>query len=204
MHFAAGQFAWLSLEPSALALQQNPFSFSSSAERRDRVELTIKELGDFTSTIGSVRPGTAAFIEGPYGALVIPDNASGAVFIAGGVGITPIMSMLRTLSDRGDTRPLALIYATSGPERTLFLDELPTLRTRLQLEIVHVFENPGQEPCERGMLTADILERRIPVDRPDLHYFICGPSPMMDLAEQVLALRDISMDRIHVERFDIA
>ncbi|HUF27014.1 MAG TPA: ferric reductase-like transmembrane domain-containing protein [Gemmatimonadaceae bacterium] len=81
LRFDAGQFVWLSFDPSALTLQQHPFSLSSSAERPEQIELTIKELGDFTSRIGEVRPGRAAFLEGPYGAFTLPPDVTGAVFI---------------------------------------------------------------------------------------------------------------------------
>lgn len=145
LRFDAGQFIWLSFEPSALTLQQHPFSLYSSAAHAELVEVTIKELGDFTSTIGSVQPGRAVFLEGPYGAFTMPVQAKRAVMIAGGVGITPIMSMLRTQLDRQEDRPLSLLYATASPDRTIFLDELRVLEERLPLELTHVFERPPAE-----------------------------------------------------------
>lgn len=115
MKFRAGQYAWLTLGKSPCSLQQHPFSFASSALSPHRLEFAIKELSDFTRTIGQVPPGSRAYLEGPFGAFDIDANTSDqTVFIAGGIGITPIMSMLRTLRDRGDRRPLVLIYAV-GP-----------------------------------------------------------------------------------------
>ena len=95
IHFKPGQFAWLTLGPSPFSMQQHPFSVSSSAIHPDRLEFTIRELGDFTSTIGHVTIGSPAFVEGPYGAFV-PDLTSsrGLVLIAGGVGIAPVMSIV--------------------------------------------------------------------------------------------------------------
>lgn len=202
--FEAGQFAWLSFEPSVLSIQQHPFSFSSSAASPEHVELTIKELGDFTSGIRNTRPGTAVFLEGPYGAFTLPASARHLVFIAGGVGITPIMSILRTLRDQHDGRELTLLYATGSPDSTIFLDDLPILAAALPLRVVHVFERPPTGwTGEQGMITEEVLGRHLPADDREVHYFVCGPAPMMDAVETMLVRRGVPMDRLHSERFDI-
>lgn len=204
LRFEAGQFVWLSFEPSVLSIQQHPFSLSSSAAAPERVELTIKELGDFTSGIRNTQPGAAVFLEGPYGAFTLPAEARRAVFIAGGVGITPIMSILRTLSEQNDDRDLTLLYATGSPDSTIFLDDLPTFAGTLKLRVLHVFERPPEGwTGERGMITEELLGRHLPADDRDLHYFVCGPAPMMDAVERMLAQRGVPMDRLHSERFDI-
>ena len=103
MTFHPGQFAWLTLRSSPFADREHPFSFSSSAEQPERLGFTIRELGDFTRQIGQVRPGERVYLDGPHGAFTTDrhDHAAGFIFIVGGVGITPIMSILRTLADRG-------------------------------------------------------------------------------------------------------
>jgi predicted ferric reductase len=113
LRFRPGQYAWLTLRSSPFAAREHPFSFSGSAAAAGALEFTIRELGDFTRTIGTVRPGEVAYVDGPYGAFTVDRHggAPGFAFIAGGVGIAPIMSMLRTLADRGDRRPLRLVYA---------------------------------------------------------------------------------------------
>lgn len=106
--FSPGQFAWLNLESSPFALSDHPFSISSAPTALPRIELTIKALGDFTSQIGNTPVGLRAWVDGPYGVFT-PDrypDASGLVFVAGGIGITPVMSMLRALADQQDRRPL--------------------------------------------------------------------------------------------------
>ena len=71
-------------------------------------------------------------------------DADGYVFIAGGSGIVPCMSMLRTLADRGDRRPHLVIYGSSELARTLFREQLEALTTRLDLRVVHVLERPPE------------------------------------------------------------
>lgn len=204
LRFDAGQFVWLTLGGSPFSLQQHPFSFSSSSASPQRLELTIKALGDFTSTIGTVQPGERAFLEGPYGAFTMDTEAPRVVFIAGGVGITPIMSMLRTARDAGDQRPFLLIYGTSRPERTLFMEQVDELRRQLNLEVVHVFEDAPQDwTGERGMMTPEVLARHLPPADTDYQALVCGPAPFMDIAERTLKERGVPLRRMRSERFDI-
>src|SRR5690606_20330356 len=116
MDFRPGQFAWLSLGDSPWTMQQHPFSMTSSADEEGAVEFTIKALGDFTSTIQDVEAGSRAWLEGPYGVFTWKPGQcpEGAVFITGGVGITPVMSMLRTARDRGPPQRPAP-RGTAGP-----------------------------------------------------------------------------------------
>lgn len=129
LRFAPGQFAWLSLRHSPFAMREHPFSIASSAAREDRIELSIKELGDFSSTIKGVKPGETAWLDGPYGTFSVDHHAdaAGFVFAAGGIGIAPVMSMLRTLAERGDRRPLLLFYGNRVWERVTFREELEQL-----------------------------------------------------------------------------
>lgn len=206
MNFRAGQYAWLTLGDSPFSLHQHPFSFSSSALSPHRLEFTIKELGDFTRTIGQVPPGSRAYLEGPFGAFDIDVNASDeTVFIAGGIGITPIMSMLKTLLDRGDLRPLVLIYAANRREDILFWEELEELRRHLNLRITYVLAHPEEGwDGEKGFITDEMLARYLPSpENRTCEYFVCGPEPMMNIVEQALLSRGIPLRNIHAERFDI-
>ncbi len=205
MSFRAGQYAWLTLGETPFTLQQHPFSFSSSAKVLGEVEFAIKEAGDFTSTIPHVEPGTQAYLEGPYGSFVLEDSVAAAVFVVGGIGITPILSILRTCRDQRDTRPFLLIYANSNFETIAFHDELEQLRQDLRLEIVHVLDSPPDDwQGEAGYIDAELLRRHIPdVTDLDRHYFICGPPPLMDAVELALADRGVPHRRLISERFDL-
>jgi predicted ferric reductase len=206
LDFTAGQFAWVTFGPSPFSLEQHPFSFSSSARLASRLEFTIKELGDFTSTIGMIRPGTRAFVEGPHGAFTLSPEASAAVFVAGGIGITPVMSILRTLADDGDRRRLLLIYAHSRLDAMTFREELQELSTRLDLRVVYVLEEPPAGwDGESGLLEPALLDRHLAAFEPlNPEYFVCGPERMMDVAETHLLERGVELRKLNSERFDIA
>lgn len=203
IHFEPGQFAWITLGRSPFSLEEHPFSFSSSAAGTGSFEVSVKELGDFTSRIGATEPGTVAYIDGPFGAFD-PERypAPGHVFIAGGVGITPFMSILRTSADRHDPTPTTLFYGAPTLERLVFAEEITALTTRFPLAFVPVVQEPPAEwSGESGYLDRDVLERHI--DSPlEQEYFLCGPPPMIEGVIRTLSAMGVPQRRIHYERFD--
>jgi predicted ferric reductase len=208
MSFMPGQFAWLTAWKSPFADAEHPFSFSSSASRSDSVAFTIKELGDFTRTIKDLQPGQLVYLDGPFGAFSIDrhPHAQSYVFVAGGIGITPMMSMLRTLADRGDRRSLLLIYANNAWEDVAFREEIDSLRQRLDLQVVHVLRDPPEGwQGEQGFVGSDLLARHLPPERSRdvFEVFICGPKPMMDSVEKALVELGVYLGDFHSERFDL-
>ena len=203
--FAPGQFGWLSARSSPFAMREHPFSIASSAARPERVELSIKELGDFTAGIKDLRPGETVWFDAPYGAFTIDrhPNRAGYVFVAGGIGIAPIMSMLRTLRDRRDRRPLYLFYGNRVWDRIAFREELDELARTLDLTVVHVLiEPPADWRGERGFVTREVLSRHLAAAALQRDFFICGPLPMSRDVERSLHLLGVSATRVHAEIFD--
>jgi predicted ferric reductase len=202
--FMPGQFAWLTLWSTPFAMKEHPFSIASSAEA-DEMSFTIKELGDFTRKIHEVEIGQVAYVDAPYGAFSTDRlPANGYVFVAGGIGIAPIMSMLRTLADRGDERSLLLIYAYNTWEGMTFRDEITELQQRLHLEVVFVLKRPPSGwTGESGVLSRDILERHITNAYQSFEFLICGPVAMLEVAERALNGMDIPLMNIHSELFDL-
>lgn len=204
--FSPGQFAWLTIWDSTFSDKEHPFSISSSAERSEQLEFTIKELGDFTARIKQVQPGQSVYLDGPHGAFSIDrqPTAPGYVFIAGGVGITPIMSMLRTLADRGNRRPLHLIYASRDWENVIFRDEIQELQTRLDLRVTHVLQYPPEDwEGASGFVTLELLKQSLPEKLGEYQYYICGPEPMMNAVEINLSKLGVPLTNFHSERFNL-
>jgi len=201
--FRPGQFGWLTLWSSPFRITGHPFSFSSSAEAPGgRVEMTIRNLGDFTSAIPKVPSGQRVYLDGPYGAFTIGHPADMHVLIAGGVGITPMMSMIRTLADRGDPRPVILLYGSKDWESITFREELEAAKARLNLTVVHVLSDPPPGwTGEQGRITAEVFRRHLPPPYAEHEYFICGPGPMMDAIENALGELHVPMAKYHSERY---
>lgn len=201
--FEPGQFGWIMVERSPFAVTAHPFSFSSSAENTATVQMTIKNLGDFTSTVPTLTPGSRAYLDGPHGAFG-PDRHEGPgfVLIAGGVGITPMISILRTMADRHDRRPYVLFYASRSEKDITFETELDDLREHLDLTIIHILQNPPPDwTGESGFLDREMFARHLPERHHAMQYFACGPGPMLDAIEDSLIALGVPAPRVHTERF---
>jgi predicted ferric reductase len=202
--FRPGQFLWITLGRSPFSLEEHPFSFSSSPLAGDGgFDITVKELGDFTASIGQHQPGTVAYVEGPFGAFTTDRYpASRYVFLAGGIGITPVMSILRAAAGSGDRTPMILVYGAKTRDDLAFAAELDDLSEQLDLAITYVLEEPPEEwEGATGFITREVLEAAI--ERPDEHdYFTCGPPAMTDAVERVLMEMEVDRKRLHYERFE--
>jgi predicted ferric reductase len=206
INFLPGQFAWLKLAGSPFTLEEHPFSFSSSAESPERIEFGIKALGDFTSKIGEVAIGTRAYLDGPHGAFTIDRYATmGYVFVAGGVGITPFLSILKTMKDRNDPRPVLMFYSAENLEEAAFREVLDELMEPLDLTLVYVLEKPEDGwDGETGFIDADKLQKHLPKDYKHRHFFVCGPPPMMDAVHDALHDLEVPEAHIQMEKFNLA
>jgi predicted ferric reductase len=202
-HFSPGQFGWLMVWGSPFKITGHPFSFSSSAAAKGGcVEMSIRNLGDFTKEIQRVPVGKRVYLDGPYGAFTIGNPADMHVLIAGGVGVTPMMSMIRTLADHGDKRPVILLYGSKDRESITFREELEVLKARLDLTVVHVLANPPAGwTGEQGFINAEMFKRHLPPPYSDHEYFICGPGVMMDAIEKTLGEMGVPMAKYHSERY---
>lgn len=206
LEFAPGQFAWLRLNPSIRA-EEHPFTIASSAALGVWAEFTIRHSGDFTRALRQLRPGSPVWVDGPYGAFSVDLKPStGLVMIAGGVGITPMMSMLRTLAHRRDRRPHRLVVVARTLDDLLFRDELGQLRQRLDLTVVELLRRPPPDwDGARGAVDKELLTALLPgkFRRNQLDYFLCGPPAMVDDVLIVLDELEIPRPRIHTEQFDL-
>jgi predicted ferric reductase len=208
LRFRAGQFAFFTIADNPFSLEQHPYSVASSARRDDHLELAIKELGDHTSTIGQVPSGSRAFVDGPYGSLQLRDRdeAAGArlLLVAGGIGITPVMSMVRTLRDDRSKTPITLIYANQRAEDIAYRDELDEIARDIPLTVVHVLADPDDGwDGEREFVTRELIRRHVDGTFADLRCVVCGPPPMMEAVEQALVDLGVPLRQIESERFDI-
>ncbi len=204
MSFEAGQFVWLTLGRTPFAITEHPFSISSCPADRPRLGFTIKEAGDFTDTIGTLSPGTRAYVDGPHGNVTLSRwAASGLILIAGGAGIAPIMSILRQLRADRDPRPVKLVYGNRLAEQILYRSELDEMARDLRLDLHMVLsEPPSSWDGPAGRLDEPVLAQLIDIEgAADWLYVVCGPAPMIDSIEGTLEALGVPMRRIVSEKF---
>ena len=133
------------------------------------------------------------WLDGPHGSFTpdAPERVDGLVLIAGGVGITPMMSMLRTLAERGDRRLHRLVLA-ERPDQPLFGPELEVLARRLDLDVLRT---AGRR------VDADLLAEILPRARGRLEYYVCGPPGLLTGSLAALDQLGVPPGRIHSEQF---
>jgi predicted ferric reductase len=204
--FAPGQFAWIRLDRS-VAAQEHPFTIASSAHR-GTTEFTIRHAGDFTRALRRLPPGGRVWVDGPHGAFTNDSHdASGFVMLAGGVGVTPMMSMLRTAAHRGDRRPYRLLVVASAPEDLLFRAELAHLRLQLDLEVTEVLRRPTHGwSGHTGEIGVELMSVVLAgAEQPGQYeFFICGPPSLVSDALSVLDVIGVAPQHVHTEQFDFA
>jgi predicted ferric reductase len=206
LSFEPGQFAWLSMGKTPFHGEEHPISFSSSAENQIEAEVsfTIKALGDWSNNVvPKIQPGTRVWLDGPYGVFSPDrDQGPGYVLLGGGIGITPLYSMCRTIADRGDVRPVFLFFGGRDLQELTFRPELDQLTRRMNLKCIYVLEHASADwRGETGFIDANLLRRYLPEQYKRFQCFICGPLAMMDTMERVLPTLGIAPENVHTERF---
>ncbi len=202
-HYRPGQFVFLKLMRPGRVSEEHPFTISSAPTGTHSLTVTIKESGDFTDTIGQTRPGDQARIEGPFGRFSFQFNApSSFIFIAGGVGITPLLSMMRYLRDTGDDRHAVLIYGNHSESDIIARHELDTMPDHVK--VVYVLESPPDHwTGAQGYINADVVGQYAGDQIRKADIYLCGPPPMMQAVTQQLRSLGIPRKRIHSERFTL-
>src|SRR6478672_5868382 len=210
--FRAGQHLTLRATIDGEEVRRN-YSLCTAPDEQDWM-VTVKRIGGglFSNWVGDrLKAGDTLDVMPPHGSFTCefdPTNSRHLVGIAGGSGITPVMSLVRTLLSEEPNSRFTLFYGNRDSSSVIFLEALAGLKDKYlgRLEIYHFLDAEEQDiELFNGMLSRERLEEAIPALVPDAAevegWFICGPGPMMDAAEGVLLDRSIPKDRIHVERF---
>jgi ring-1,2-phenylacetyl-CoA epoxidase subunit PaaE len=214
LEFRAGQFLSVDVTIDGERLRR-AYSFASACLPDAPVYVTVKrvEHGRVSNYLNdTIREGQALEVLGPSGNFTVEPRAVNQrhlVMIAGGSGITPIMSILETvLGIEGGSR-VTLIYGNRSWDDVIFRDRLATLCDEFgeRLVVDHVLERPPQNwSAGQGLLTGDVLETRLKAlgiqDDGLIRYFLCGPTPMMEAAHEALRQRGVHANRIAEERFN--
>lgn len=203
--FEAGQFAWIKVGQRAFSLRDNPFSISSAPAEGSSLQFVIKELGDFTNSIGQIPSGTTAYVDGPHGNLIISDRDEPAIaLIAGGVGIAPMLSILRQLHLENDPRPTMLVYGNRVAEQIVCKDELEAYQQQHGTQLVHVLSEPPDNWAGHVGRVDEALIRQL-FSAPHMKqwlFVLCGPPAMMETAERTLIDLGVPAAQVLSERFD--
>lgn len=206
-HYLPGQFHFVTFHRGRdLPEEEHHWTISSSPTEQGFLSSTIKALGDFTATIGQTKPGDTATVHGAFGrfSYLFYPKEKDFVFIAAGIGITPFMSMLKSMQDSQSAYPVLLFYANKNEEGILFRKELEGIEKKdyPKLNIVHILSEPSTYwKGEKGHLDQQKIERFCLQNLKDKSFYICGPQGLIDTTYKSLIKMKIKHKNIHTELF---
>lgn len=204
LQFAAGQFAWVNFHRYPLSLLDHPFSIASAPEQFPRIGFLIKESGDSTKRIGALKPGDPAYLDAPHGAFTLRGRKGiGIALIAGGVGIAPVLSLLRHLHAVRDPHPVRLLYGAGRREQLVYLEEIRQMQGDIDFKAEFVLAEPppGWEGGT-GTLDTKTIQEWANFEHPQRWlFFLCGPPTMVEAIERTLHAMGVPLRRIVYERF---
>lgn len=196
LSFKPGQFVFVEVQGKGWS-EPHPFTISSASDE-NRLRLTMKVLGDWTRKVREeLKAGGDVTIRGPYGRF----NAASVgnkkqVWIAGGIGLTPFLSKIRSMNP-GDDREIHFAYASRNEEEALFLEEIKERAQKLgNITLYPLFSDVGE------FARIDVAKDRLPEPLDSYEYFICGPKPMVDGLMRDLRKEGVQRKNIHTEAFE--
>ena len=208
--FKAGQYIDLTLSASQPQLgpsdgMTHTFSIASSPSDKDLIVTSRMRNTAFKRTISTLPIGTRARIEGPMGSFTLHNNtARPAVFLAGGIGIAPFLSMLSYATEEKLRHPIVLFYANRYLEDAAFIDALWKLeranpRFRFVPTLTRVSNNNGWKG-KTGRISSEMLLTHVGIVRGPI-YYIAGPPAMVAGVRQTLGEVGVDEDDIRTEEF---
>jgi ferredoxin-NADP reductase len=207
--FKPGQAVDLVLPASGVAgaaEQRHAFSIVSAPFESELVLATRMRDSAFKNALKDLPLGTRLGIDGPFGSLTLHNKHDrAAVFIAGGIGITPFMSLLRQAAHDQRPQPLALLYSNRRPEDSAFLSELQEMaRVNPRLRLLPTMTQMDQSTLawdgERGQIDGNLL-RQVAMDLPAPVYYLAGPPTMVSAVRTLLESAGVDDDDVRLEEF---
>lgn len=206
----AGQFMTVKIRREDGWSEPHPFTISCAPEDK-LLRMTVKREGAFTTALHAMPAGTELKCMGPLGGFCRDaDEKPSIVLIAGGVGITPFLSVIGHFRNVGAGNRVKLFWVNRSAEDIIFAEEMRKMTASLNLKIIHNlsreenagrFFDPGyaEVAYENGRLTADIL-KKYGISKTDAVY-LCGPPPMMESALHDLEAVGIQAGAVQKEKF---
>ncbi len=196
----AGQFFILRFLDKQRWWQAHPFSLSC-APNEQYLRLTVKNLGDYTARVHEIIPGTRVVVDGPHGVFT-PDQAitNKYLLIAGGIGLTPLMSIAQELAKKN--QDVIFLRGVKTQQDLILTHELNEIFKQSPNNRHDVLSHDETWPGERGVIDLEKIERLAP-DLRQRDVYVCGPDIMMKNILPALKLAGVPKQQIHFEKFSL-
>lgn len=206
--FLPGQYAGIEFKHRGRPTSVRCFSIASDPSRPEVVQFGIRVGGRWTSTFSKIKPGEIVTLHGPYGGFVTDsDKEQSLVFLAGGIGITPFLSMIRHATSVKAEVAIKLLYSVRSQKDISFKAEINQLASdNPLLEVIYlVSDGPvsklGGAQVKSGRLEADDILPPAGKDIKDTTFYICGPPAYMKAAVATIQSLGVDKERIVTEAF---
>jgi len=204
--YQPGQFGFLRIFGPRITPEEHPFSIASAPANQEYLAITIKELGDYTETVKNVKPGFEALLDAPYGRFSYINfrDEEGLVLLAGGVGITPVLSMARQIRATESRRKVLLFWGVNTSDELVFQKELFQMQEEMDnFKFIPVVLDEIWSG-EKGLIDRAKIEKAL--KKYDFQpgrcgFYICGPANMMKAMVKMLKAMGVAKKRIHYESF---
>jgi len=204
--FTSGQWFTITI-PSDKGPLDHHFSHADSPTE-SHVELTTRLTGsDFKNALDALPLGGEVQIEGPYGRFVFDYQAPRIAFLTGGIGITPVRSMLRYLVDtngegRVDGQELVMFYGSMTEDGIVYGEELDEFEARIpRFRVVHVITNPTENwKGHSGFIVPETVQAEL-TDSTEWVYYVVGPPPMITAMKSVMERLGVPREHTVIESF---
>jgi len=197
LNFLPGQFAFIKFKNSGIFPESHPYTMSSTPNE-DRLEFSIKKLGDWSNSLGLLKVGDSVKVSGPHGHFCRPHlrNCSKQVWIGGGIGITPFLSMGRAEAINPSCDKIFLIYSDDNKEQAIFQETVETFsHFAKNLTVINHLT------LEQGYLNADEIEKWVG-GLEDTIFLLCGPSAMTNALKAQFIAKGVKDTDIIFEYFN--
>lgn len=208
LQYVSGQYLSIGFRLHGRRTPMRSFSIVSSPSRGNTLQVAMRITGLFTRAASTIKIGDAAYIRGPYGKFVLDTKASKpVVMIAGGIGVTPMMSMIRWASDVASAVPITLLYSYRSGNKPAFYDELLELQAKNHNFRVTFFETSPKANTTAGkstvfgQITPEYLQRITTNKYAGSSYYLCGPPAFMKAIETGLSGCGVGSNKIITESF---
>lgn len=196
--FLPGQYVNIGVPDSG---QTRSYSFSSRPGDT-RASFLIKQVpgGLMSGWLARAQPGDSVPISGPLGSFYLREVVRPLLLLAGGTGLAPFLSMLEVLAQRGEDRPITLIYGVTRDQDLVLVEALQAFTTRLpNLDVVTCVADPQTAHPRQGYVTQHMASEAL--NDGDVDVYLCGPPPMVDAVRQHFKTLGLSPASFHYEKF---
>lgn len=197
-----GQFFFVTILNEGKKITKH-FTISSSPTETEFIEFTKRITDhDFSVALDRLKTGDWVFLDGPYGDFTFKGEYPRVGMITGGIGITPLRSMIRYCTDKGMKSHITFLYGNRNQESIVFKEELDRLEKENQnLRIIHTLSRPGDDwKGRRGHIDIQMVKEEIP-DYKEWIFYVCGPPSLVTSSVEILKTLKIQDDMIHEENF---